>query len=135
MCLSTVCSGYSRSPRGSQHSCPWPVQQGRVSRYEPFEFVGHRRICIVLIPRAERQLLTFTVASNVFTGDLTSQSPQQDRGDFNSLSDQYKECYFHPLKLTGIYVYSFYISFFPLLFSQLWLVIFTFQSNGLFPSK
>ncbi|XP_056335527.1 elongator complex protein 2 [Danio aesculapii] len=36
----------------------------------------------------------------VFQGDLTSPSPQQDGGDFNSLSDQYKESYFQPLKLT-----------------------------------
>uniref|UniRef100_A0A672SDU5 Elongator complex protein 2 n=1 Tax=Sinocyclocheilus grahami TaxID=75366 RepID=A0A672SDU5_SINGR len=36
----------------------------------------------------------------VFQGDLTSQSSQQDSEDFNSLSDQYKESYFQPLKLT-----------------------------------
>lgn len=56
----------------------------------------------------ERQLLTFSVASDVFTGDLASQSPQQDSEDFNSMSDQYKESYFQPLKLTGIYnfIYS-----------------------------
>ncbi|RXN05381.1 elongator complex 2 isoform X1 [Labeo rohita] len=36
----------------------------------------------------------------VFQGDLASQSPQQDSKDFNSLSDQYKESYFQPLKLT-----------------------------------
>uniref|UniRef100_A0A672SVS3 Elongator complex protein 2 n=1 Tax=Sinocyclocheilus grahami TaxID=75366 RepID=A0A672SVS3_SINGR len=35
----------------------------------------------------------------VFQGDLASQSPQQDSEDFNSLSDQYKESYFQPLKL------------------------------------
>uniref|UniRef100_A0A8C1ECB8 Elongator complex protein 2 n=2 Tax=Cyprinus carpio TaxID=7962 RepID=A0A8C1ECB8_CYPCA len=36
----------------------------------------------------------------VFQGDLTSQSSQQDSEDFNSLSNQYKESYFQPLKLT-----------------------------------
>lgn len=36
----------------------------------------------------------------VFQGDLTSQSPQQD--GFDSVSDQYKESYFQPLKLTGM---------------------------------
>ncbi len=79
------------------------------------------------------QLLTFTVASDVFTGDLTYQSSQQDSEDFNSLSDQYKEYYFQPLKLTGIYAYSF-IFIFPAIFLTE-VVIFTFQSNGLFLSK
>jgi len=50
-----------------------------------------------------RQFLTFIVASDLFTGDLASQSPQQDSKDFNSMSDQYKESYFHPVKLTGTY--------------------------------
>ncbi|XDV34745.1 hypothetical protein PO909_004873 [Leuciscus waleckii] len=36
----------------------------------------------------------------VFQGDLASQNPQQDSKDFNSMSDQYKESYFHPVKLT-----------------------------------
>ncbi|XP_059365685.1 elongator complex protein 2 isoform X1 [Carassius carassius] len=36
----------------------------------------------------------------VFQGDIASNSPQQDSEDFNSLSDQYKESYFQPLKLT-----------------------------------
>ncbi|TRY84309.1 hypothetical protein DNTS_025420 [Danionella cerebrum] len=36
----------------------------------------------------------------VFQGDLTSQIPQQDWGDFSSLSEQYKESYFQPLKLS-----------------------------------
>lgn len=38
----------------------------------------------------------------VFQGDLTSQSPQQDADGFDSVSDQYKEYYFQPLKLTGM---------------------------------
>ncbi|XP_067267372.1 elongator complex protein 2 isoform X3 [Chanodichthys erythropterus] len=36
----------------------------------------------------------------VFQGDLASKSPQQDSENFNSMSDQYKESYFQPLKLT-----------------------------------
>lgn len=81
----------------------------------------------MLILRAVRQLLTFTVTSDVFTGDLASQSPQQDSKDFNSLSDQYKESYFQPLKLTGIYACIFFLNY--CIKNNLWLVIFTFQSN------
>ncbi|XP_062846773.1 elongator complex protein 2 [Trichomycterus rosablanca] len=36
----------------------------------------------------------------VFQGDLTIQGTQEDEKDFNSVSDQYKESYFHPLSLT-----------------------------------
>ncbi|MCJ8746241.1 hypothetical protein PDJAM_G00139520 [Pangasius djambal] len=36
----------------------------------------------------------------VFQGDLTIQSTQEEGEDFNSVSDQYKQSYFHPLSLT-----------------------------------
>ncbi|XP_030644791.1 elongator complex protein 2 [Chanos chanos] len=36
----------------------------------------------------------------VFQGDIISQNAQEEEVDFNSVSDQYKESYFQPLKLT-----------------------------------
>ncbi|TSK31449.1 Elongator complex protein 2 [Bagarius yarrelli] len=36
----------------------------------------------------------------VFQGDLTIPSTQEEEGNFSSVSDQYKESYFHPLSLT-----------------------------------
>lgn len=35
-----------------------------------------------------------------FTGDLTPKTNKEE-GQFNSVSDQYQESYFHPLIMTG----------------------------------
>lgn len=67
-------------------------------------FQGLTCLSSVLILSVSRSFLTFP---SLVAGDLASQSPQRDADGFDSLSDQYKESYFQPVKLTGIYVHAF----------------------------